>query len=139
MEYGGIVQEQLGAALNDLRQCKIHIFDTLEAKLIASPAPTPRDPDALYQDGEIVGEVQGARIDRGNSLVSFQSVRTQGNADQIREIEYQDWVLRCPDLPAPRRDTIAGMFIDVVAVRNVRSSERRATSFAIRCYWCSCF
>lgn len=82
MEYEGIVQEQLGAALNDLRQCKIHIFDTL-------------DPNALYQDGEIVAEVQGARIDRGNSLISFQSVRTQGNADRIREIEYQDWVLRC--------------------------------------------
>jgi hypothetical protein len=61
----------------------------------------PRNPNALYQDGEIVAEVDGAVPSQGNHIMTFRTVRTHGKADKNREVEYQDWVLNCPDLPGP--------------------------------------
>jgi len=74
-----------------------------------------RNPNALYQYGEAVAEVQGAVISQANGTVTFQAIRTAGKADAAREVEYQDWVLRCPDLPGPRPGTFVGQFSGVVA------------------------
>jgi len=38
-EYEGVLQQELTAALRDVRQCKITVFDTLQSKLIPTPAP----------------------------------------------------------------------------------------------------
>jgi hypothetical protein len=82
---------------------------------IPSPTvPPPRNPNALYQYGEAVAEVQGAVISQANGTVTFQAIHTAGKADPSREVEYQDWVLRCPDLAAPRPG-VFGQFSGVVA------------------------
>jgi hypothetical protein len=88
----------------------------------SSPTPSPatvpppaRDPNALYQYGEAVANVQGPVISQSSSTVTFQAVRTTGKADPTRDVEFQDWVLRCPDLPRPPPNAIVGQFIGVVA------------------------
>jgi hypothetical protein len=87
---------------------------------IAPPAPAPavqppRNPDALYQYGESVAEVQGAVISQANGIVTFQFLRTAGKADSDREFEFRDWVLRCPNLPRPRPNTFFGQFSGVMS------------------------
>jgi hypothetical protein len=116
-QYEGVLQEQLSDNLKDIRQCKLKIFDDLQAKLIVSSAApsAARNPNAIYQYGESVGEVQGAVISQANGIVTFQTVHTSGKADPNRDVEYQNWVLRCPNLPAPAPGTTAGMFSGVIA------------------------
>ena len=105
-QYEGVVQEQLADTLKDIRQCKISIFETLQRKLLADlPPQHARDPNALYQYGEPVADVQGAIISQANGTVTFQAVHTAGKVDPTREVEYQNWVLSCPNLPAPRPNT----------------------------------
>jgi hypothetical protein len=73
-----------------------------------------RDPNALYQYGDIVGDVQGAVVSQSNSLTTFQVVRSNGTADPTRGVEYQNWVLSCPDLPTPRPNEIVGQFVGMI-------------------------
>jgi len=114
-QYEGVVQEQLAETLKDVRQCKITIFETLQKKLLAEPPQQhARDPNALYQYGELVAEVQGAVISQANGTVTFQTVHTSGKADSTHEVEYQNWVLSCPDLPAPCPNTMVGQFSGMV-------------------------
>ena len=118
-EYEGVVREQLAIALQDARECKAKIFDMLQKKLIPNTSDqerrSMRNPNALYQYDEKVAEVQGAVISQANGVVTFQAIRTAGKADPAREVEYQDWVLRCPNLPKPHPDVIIGQFIGVIA------------------------
>jgi hypothetical protein len=65
------------------------------------PATSSRKMDSLYQLGEEVGTVRGAMTNFGNSSVSFQAVASNGKLDPSREVEYQDYVLRCNGLPQP--------------------------------------
>jgi hypothetical protein len=113
-EYQGVVQQQLAATLQDVRNCKITIFNTLQQKLLpdaASPPQQPtRDPNALYQYGEPVADVQGAVISQANGTVTFQVIRSSGKANPAREVEYQNWVLSCPHIPAPPPNTYVGQF-----------------------------
>jgi hypothetical protein len=73
-----------------------------------------RNPNALYQYGEPVAEVQGAVISQANGIVTFQALHTSGKADKTREVEYQDWVLRCPQLPAPAPNVMVGQYNGMV-------------------------
>jgi hypothetical protein len=83
---------------------------------IGQPTVTPRrNPDALYQYGEIVAEVQGAVISQANGIMTFQFLRTAGKADSDRELEFRDWVLRCPNLPRPPPNTFVGQFSGVMS------------------------
>ena len=117
-EYQGVLREQLTAALKDARDCRISIFDKLEKKLLPNTTQPetrpPRNPNALYQYGEAVAEVQGAIISQANGTVTFQVVKTAGKADPTREVEYQDWVLNCPNLPRPSPNELVGLFSGMV-------------------------
>jgi hypothetical protein len=73
-----------------------------------------RNPNALYQYGEAVADVQGAVISQANGTVTFQTVHTAGKADPAREVEYQDWVLSCPGLPAPKPNVLVGEFSGMI-------------------------
>ncbi len=73
-----------------------------------------RDPNALYQYGEVMGDVQGAVVSQSDSLVTFQVARSNGKADPTRDVEYQNWVIRCPDLPRPRPNEMVGQFVGMV-------------------------
>jgi hypothetical protein len=53
-----------------------------------------RDPDALYQNGNVVGKVAGARITLNDSKVYFEQIEDAGNLDTKRTFEYRDYVLR---------------------------------------------
>ncbi|WP_298353224.1 hypothetical protein [Rhodoblastus sp.] len=115
-QYEGVVQAQLSGALKDVRDCKLKVFNVLQDKLIAvEHAPgIQRNPNDLYQYGEVVGQVQGAVISQANGTVTFLSVRTSGNANPSKAVEYQDWVLHCPDLPTPPPNANVGLFIGMV-------------------------
>lgn len=84
-----------------------------------------RDPNALYQYDEKVGDVQGAVVSPANSTVSFQVVRSNGKADPTRNVEYQDWKLSCPDLPRPGPNEIVGQFIGMVVGLKCTIAGRR--------------
>src|SRR5208282_6416680 len=58
-----------------------------------------RSPNALYQYGDLVGDVQGAVISQANGIVTFRFVHGNGKADPKHEVQYQDWLLSCPELP----------------------------------------
>jgi hypothetical protein len=81
----------------------------------SSPGKPARNPNALYQYGEPVADVQGAVISQAQGIVTFQGMHTTGKADPTREVEYQDWVLLCPDLPRPPSNAFVGQFSGVVA------------------------
>lgn len=75
----------------------------LEAQRPAQPIAPPRNPDGLYQLDIEVGTVGPAYIDLGHSTVTFQGVRSLGNLDPTKEVEFRDFVLQCDGLPmAPR-------------------------------------
>jgi hypothetical protein len=73
-----------------------------------------RNPDGLYQLNELVGTVEGARVDQGNSLISFQAIRAYGKLDASKNVEYRNYTLHCDGLPqAPGPNTIVGVAIGV--------------------------
>jgi hypothetical protein len=80
----------------------------------SSPTSSERNPDGLYQFGEEVATVAGASISQGNSLITFQMVRSAGKLDAAREVEYREFVLSCSGLPpAPPPDVMAGVVSSV--------------------------
>jgi hypothetical protein len=87
-----------------------------------------RNPNAFYQYGEAVADVQGAVISQANGTVTFQIVHTTGKADPTRDVEYQDWVLTCPDLPAPKANEIVGQFSGTLVGEACRIVRKATTS-----------
>jgi hypothetical protein len=87
-----------------------------------------RNPNALYQYGDAVADVQGAVISQANGTVTFQTVHTAGKADPTREVEYQDWVLACPDLPAPNANQIVGQFSGMLVGETCHIIRKATTS-----------
>lgn len=84
----------------------------------SQPSPTvkpERNPNQLYQYGEAVADVEGATVKQGNGIVIFQVIKTNGKADQGKNVEYQDWILHCPVLPAPPPNASVGLYIGMVA------------------------
>lgn len=103
---------QIGKLQNDVVKLQAEI-ERLRPQL---PQKESGNPDGLYQLDELVGTVVGARVDQGNSIVTFQAVRAAGKMDQSRNVEYRNYILRCNGLPAaPPPNTIVGMAIGVSA------------------------
>jgi hypothetical protein len=114
--YQGILQAQLAATLKDERECKLAVFTSLKDVLLPAPASPPapepaRDPNALYQYGAPVAEGMGGILDQAHGVIKFQAIRSSGKADPTREFEYQDWVVRCPQMPTPPPNTLYGQYI----------------------------
>jgi hypothetical protein len=80
----------------------------LERGQVATPTPF------IDMDGESVADIQGAIISQANGTVAFQTVRTAGKADPTREVEYQDWVLNCPNPPRPAPNVIVGQYVGML-------------------------
>jgi hypothetical protein len=85
-----------------------------------------RNPNALYQYNEQVADVQGAVVTQANGTISFMAIHTIGHADPTRDVEYQDWVLSCPDLPHPRPNVIVGTFTGMVTGEVCRIIGKRS-------------
>ncbi len=77
----------LGRLLNPKRA----VQSSVEKKL--SWLPT-RDRDALYQDGQIVARVRGARVEESESEVRFEKVYKSNDLDLEAEFQFQKWRLR---------------------------------------------
>jgi hypothetical protein len=96
-QYYGVLQEDLASSLKEERDCKLTVVKDVMDRLQPAKSNTQaRNPNALYQYDEIVGEVQGAVIQQANGIVRFQTVQDNGRADPNKEVEYQDWRLLCP-------------------------------------------
>jgi hypothetical protein len=107
-------------------QDKIKLWTDVLLTFNSRPTPTrSRNPNALYQYGEAVADVQGAIIAQAQGIVTFKSVHTGGKADPSREVEYQDWVLMCPQLPAPPPGAIVGQFSGMVVGSTCTIVRRR--------------
>jgi hypothetical protein len=83
-----------------------------------------RDPNTLYQFNAVVGSVQGAVLSPEQSEVTFMAIRLSKPVDPQREIEYQDWVLVCNNLPEPPSGFV-GMYSVVVAGAKCRIAGKR--------------
>jgi hypothetical protein len=94
---------------------KVRLWTEVHAAFVPSPLTihSARNPNAMYQYDDLIADVQGAVVSQTDSRVSFQTVRSNGKGDRTREIEYQDWVLNCPDLPRPRPNAFVGQFVGV--------------------------
>jgi hypothetical protein len=77
-----------------------------------STAPA-RDPDAIYQNGNAVGRVTGARITLNESRVYFDQIENTGNLDRSKTFEYREYILRLL-----RADTYIGMLVTPSGVAN---------------------
>ena len=59
----------------------------------------PQLPTGLYQDGQLVGHVQGATTDKSTGIVTFQNLAIHaGVIDLSQDLEIQGILVRCPDL-----------------------------------------
>jgi hypothetical protein len=75
-----------------------------------------RDPNGLYQLGELVGTGIGSVVDRGHSVITFQAIKSSGQIDSNRELEYQKYVIKCQNIAgAPNKGTIVGIYVGVTA------------------------
>ncbi len=77
---------------------------------ISAPSRAERDPNALYQYDQEIGDIQGAVVSQSQSLVTFQMAHTNGKEDPTKPVEYQNWRLSCPGLPAIPPNEFVGTF-----------------------------
>jgi uncharacterized coiled-coil protein SlyX len=57
----------------------------------------PRDPNALYQGGKIVGIVRGANADAQHRQVTFSAITAPGEIALPGTFEFMQWKLSCAD------------------------------------------
>ena len=67
-------------------------------EIVTKPVPAntrpARDPDTLYQNGNVVGKVVSARITLNDSKVYFEEVEDAGALDTKKTFEYRDYILK---------------------------------------------
>lgn len=63
--------------------------------------PEPRNPDGLYQLGQLVGNVSGAQVSENSGTASFQFVQAGGKMNFSKDVEYRQYLLHCewPRMP----------------------------------------
>jgi hypothetical protein len=113
MYFAWVSCQTIGADRNLTTADKVEMLRKVRSAFGSSAtgdARPTRNPNALYQYGDAVADVQGAVISQASGTVTFQIIHTAGKADPTREVEYQDWVLTCPNLPAPKANEVVGQF-----------------------------
>jgi hypothetical protein len=70
-QFEGVLQEQLAPTLKDVRDCKLTVLKMVLDQVRTASMSQARDPNSLYQYGEIVGEVQGAIVQQANGTIQF--------------------------------------------------------------------
>jgi hypothetical protein len=93
----GIADRRNADAAQDRLQQDIKGLKDAVEKLtqpISEPTIKGRDPDTIYQNGNSVGKVIGARITLNESKVYFEQIENAGNLDRFKTFEYRDYVLR---------------------------------------------
>jgi hypothetical protein len=72
------------------------------------PEAPARDPDTIYQLGDAVATVQGADIDRGKGMISFENVYTHGDLNVEMQFEYRDYLMHFVSKQREIDATVAG-------------------------------
>jgi hypothetical protein len=69
-----------------------------------------REPDAVYQDGRLVGRVDGVEVSAGDRVVTFRVLYQTGSMAVGRPFAFRDWTLqpRAIDRLAPTPDAAPG-------------------------------
>jgi hypothetical protein len=119
--WSGVRSAEIQTATSDGIQ---QVLAILRGRPPAKASPV-RDPNALYQDGEIVAQIQGGIIDQPHGSVRFMTLSSNGKGNPQREMEYQDWVVLCPGLPIPPPNTIVGNFTGLAVGANCQLVRRR--------------
>jgi hypothetical protein len=79
---------------------------------VSKEPPTPtHDPDTIYQNGNGVGHVIGARVILNQSQIYFDQIENAGNLDKSKTFEYRNYVLRLI-----RADSYIGMLVSPAGV-----------------------
>jgi hypothetical protein len=95
-------QEDLRQQISGLKDA----IDNLTKPVPREKAEPERDPDALYQNGNVVGTVTGARLTLNQSKVYFAHIKNAGHLDRNRPFEYRQYLLKFV-----RADSYTGMLI----------------------------
>jgi hypothetical protein len=95
-------QEELKSTIKGLKDS----IDKMTTPVSAPSVRPARDPDAIYQNENVVGKVIGARITLNESKVYFEQIENAGNLDTNKNFEYRDYVLRFV-----RADAYIGMLV----------------------------
>lgn len=98
----GAAQEQLETTINGLKDS----IDKLTKPVSRQSTKPARDPEALYQNENVVGKVTGARVTLNESKVYFEQIENAGNLDTRKNFEYRDYVLHFI-----RADSYTGMLV----------------------------
>jgi hypothetical protein len=96
------IQGELKSTIRGLKDS----IDKMTTPVSAPSVKPARDPDALYQNENVVGKVIGARITLNESKVYFEQVENAGNLDTNKNFEYRDYVLHFV-----RADRYIGMLV----------------------------
>jgi hypothetical protein len=124
-EFEGLSQDATAIAMGDDRACRERLFGKMFDAVSAAVVQPARNPNALYQYDEKVADVQGAVVLPSQGTASFQMIHMIAQIDPTHELEYQDWVLVCPDLPQPKKGFVgltSGM-ITGMSCRTVRRAQ----------------
>lgn len=106
-----VVMDRLNSdkAQADLKHTIDGLRDSIDklTRPISAPSIKPaRDPDALYQNENVVGKVVGARVTLNESKVYFEQIENASNLDTNKNFEYRDYVLHFV-----RADSFIGMLV----------------------------
>jgi hypothetical protein len=98
----------------ELKESVKGLKDSIE-KMTKEPAQplkqTQRDPDGIYQNGNSIGKIIGARITLNESKVYFREIQNAAGFDTSKPFEYRDYILRFI-----RADSYTGMRISTDGV-----------------------
>ncbi len=87
------------------------ILSKISVPVSKEPASPTRDPDTIYQNGNSVGRVIGARLILNQSQIYFDQIENAGNLDKSKTFEYRNYVLRLV-----RADSYIGMLVSPAGV-----------------------
>ena len=95
-----VAQSDADKAQTDARMAQKQ-FETLKAaRQPGQPPIQARDPDGLYQFGNLVGQFSGERIDDANGFITFDLLKTYGHFNTAQNAEFRSFLILC--------DTVVG-------------------------------
>ena len=109
------LREQLTKAQIEMRLAQSQ-FEILKAIRTPESKEQPqRDPDGLYQFGNLVARLTGERIDEANNEVVFATLTAFGHFDRYQNADFRNLSIHCDAIGGPPPNTIVGMYLGMTA------------------------
>jgi hypothetical protein len=83
----GLIQSSISAKLDELKQAVEALTQPPRA------APPSRNPDGIYQNGDLIGLAIAPRISLNESKIYFQEIQNATNLDRAKPFVYRDFIL----------------------------------------------